>query len=160
MLARRAGGARSSDDLRDQRPGDIGETHVAAVELVGELRVVHPQQVQYGRVQVMRRDRLLLGLVAERVARADNLTALYPRARHQGCHRTGVVIAADTSLRDRHPPELSVPNDERRVEQAARAEIRQKAGDGKVRLRRVLTMILHEIAVGIPRVGVLIVTSP
>ena len=71
-----------------------------------------------------------------------------------------VLIAADTSLRDRHPPELSVPNDERRVEQAARAEIRQKAGDGKVRLRRVLTMILHEIAVGIPRVGVLIVTSP
>ena len=41
---------RSSDDLRDQRPRDVGEAHVAAVEPVGELRVVHPQQVQYGRV--------------------------------------------------------------------------------------------------------------
>ena len=38
--------ARSGDDLRDQRSVNIGETHVAAVEPVGEPLVIHPQQVQ------------------------------------------------------------------------------------------------------------------
>src|ERR1051326_505698 len=63
-------------DLRDQRAVDVREPHVAAVEAVGQLRVIHAEQVQHRRVEVVIRDRLLHRLVAELVARADHLAAL------------------------------------------------------------------------------------
>ena len=58
-------------DLRDQRAVDVGQPHVAAVEPVGQLRVIHAQQMQHRRVQVVVRDRLFLRLVAELVGRSD-----------------------------------------------------------------------------------------
>ena len=89
---------RCLDDLRHQRAVDIGQAHVAAIEPVGQPLVIEAQQVQHRRVQVVVRDRLLLGLVAELVAGADHLAALDTRAEHQHRLRAGVVIAADAAL--------------------------------------------------------------
>src|SRR5215470_10807076 len=63
-------------DLRNQLPVHIRQPHIAAVVEVGELGMIHAQQVQDGSVQVVDRDRLLLGLVSELVAGADRLAAL------------------------------------------------------------------------------------
>ena len=42
---------------------DIGESHVAAVEPVRQLGVIHTQQVQHRRVQIVDGDRLLLTML-------------------------------------------------------------------------------------------------
>ena len=46
----------------------VSQPHVASVVAIRQLRVVHPKQVEHGRVQVVWRDPLLGGLVAEVVA--------------------------------------------------------------------------------------------
>jgi hypothetical protein len=38
----------------------------------------------------------------------------------------------DAALGNRHPPELAVPDDQRRIEQAARLEIGEQSGNGAV----------------------------
>src|SRR5437588_13033023 len=63
----------TAHDLRDRVAINICEPHVAPVVKIGELRVIHSQQVQNRGVQIVNGDGLLLGLVAEFVARADGL---------------------------------------------------------------------------------------
>ena len=46
--------------------------------------------------------------------------------------------AADAALRDRHPAELAVPDDQRRIEQPARFQIGEQSGDRKIGLGGVL----------------------
>jgi hypothetical protein len=41
------------DDVVDHSPMDIGQAKIATAVVVGESRVIHPQQVQDGRMQVM-----------------------------------------------------------------------------------------------------------
>ena len=53
----------------------------------------------------------------------------------------GVVVAADAALRDRHAAELGVPDDQRGVEQAARLQVGQQAGDRQVGFRGVLRVV-------------------
>src|SRR5262249_31049956 len=115
---------KSGDNLRDQLAVDVGETHVAAVEEIGQLRVIDAEQVQHRGVQVMDGDGLLLGFIPELVAGSDDLTAFDAGAGHPYGHGAGVVVAADALLRDRHAAEFAVPDDERVVEEAAGLEIR------------------------------------
>src|SRR2546427_630539 len=82
--------------------------------------------------------------------------ALDAGARHPHGHRARVVIASDAALRDRHAPELAVPQDERRVEQTASFQIRQQAGDRQIGFRRMLRVIRLDVAVRVPRVDVLV----
>ena len=68
---------------------------------------------------------LLQSLVAELVARTDDLPALDACTRHPDGHRPGVMVSAHPALGDRHPPELCMPQDEGRGEEAPCGEIRQ-----------------------------------
>src|SRR5206468_653995 len=77
----------SSHYLRNQDAVNVGEPHVTAVEAIGQLLVVDAEQVENRRVQVVRRNRLLLRLVAELVTGADCLAALDAGARHPHGHR-------------------------------------------------------------------------
>src|SRR5713101_2570278 len=54
----------------------VGETEVPALELVGEPLVVDAQQVEHGGVQVVHRDDILDGVVAEVVGAAVRDAAL------------------------------------------------------------------------------------
>src|SRR5208337_5004929 len=66
---------RLGDNLWNQLAADIGEAHITAVEAIGQLGVIHAEQVQYGRVQVVNRCRLFGRFVAEVVGRSDHLAA-------------------------------------------------------------------------------------
>jgi hypothetical protein len=69
------------------------------------------------------------------------------------------VIAADAVLRDRHPSELRMPDDERAVEQPASLQVHQQAGHRQVRLGGVLGVVRLDVGVRIPGIDVL-VTQP
>src|SRR5215471_2598505 len=88
----------SRDDLRNRDPVDVRQSHVAAVVPVGQLLVIDTEQIKDRRMQIVIRGRLLLGLVAELVARADRLSALDAGARHPHRHRARIVIASDAAL--------------------------------------------------------------
>src|SRR5437899_6945581 len=96
-------GRRLRHDLRDRDAVHVREPHVAAVEAVRQLLVIDPEQLKDRRVQIVIRNRLLLRLVAEVVARADRLSALDARACHPDRHRARIVIASDAALLVRHP---------------------------------------------------------
>ena len=76
----------------------VSQPHVASVVAIRQLRVVHPKQVEHGRVQVVWRDPLLGGLVAEVVAGPDFLSTRDPGASHPAGHGARVVIASDPAL--------------------------------------------------------------
>jgi hypothetical protein len=88
----------SGHDLRNDPSGDVRESHVAAVEPIRQPRVLDAEQVQNRRVQIVEVDRLLGRLVAELIARSDDLPALDSRARHPHRHRPRVVVAAHAIL--------------------------------------------------------------
>src|SRR6266571_1423057 len=104
-----------ANDLWNQVAINIGEPHIAAVEPIGEFRVIQSQQVQHRGVKVVDGHHLLFRLQAEFVAGADHLPALDARASHPYGHGAGIMVAANTPLRDRHSAELAVPNDQRRI---------------------------------------------
>src|ERR1043166_7738438 len=74
--------AESRHNLRDQLAVNVRQPHVAAVEQERQARMVDAEQWQRGGVQIVDRDRLLLGFVPDLVAGADDLAALDSRARH------------------------------------------------------------------------------
>ena len=60
----------------------IGEPHLAAIEEICEALVIHPQQMQHRGMNIVIRNGLLGGFVAELVGRADDLPAAYSCAGH------------------------------------------------------------------------------
>ena len=86
------------DDLRNQLTVNVSEPHVSTVIAIGQIRVVHTEQMQHRRMEIVRRYTLFRGLVAELVTRADDLPALDPRSRHPACHRARIVITAHPTL--------------------------------------------------------------
>src|SRR6266481_1964696 len=101
----------SRHDLRNQLAVDVGKPHVPAIEKIGKLSVIDAQQMQYGGVQIVDGDGLLLRLITELIAGSDDLAALDLGAGHPHGHGSGIVVAPDTLLRNRHAPELAMPED-------------------------------------------------
>ena len=132
----------------------VGETHLAAVEQIGQALVIHAHQVQHGGVDIVIGNGLLGGFVAEVVGRADHLAAADSGSGHPHRHRAGIVIAAQafceigmrpnsvchiTSVSSSKPPLLEVAN---------------QARDGLVDFTGVRGVVVHQIAVRIPVVDV------
>ena len=104
------------------RPADVGQAEVAALEAVGQLRVVEAEEVEDRGLEVVDVDAVLDGRkpnssVAPRIRPGFDAAAGHP-------HREGVdvVVAADVlaDLAHRRAAELAPPDDQRLVEQAAR----------------------------------------
>src|SRR5205807_1519235 len=106
-------------------------------------------------MQIMDCDGLLFRLVAEFVARADYLAAFDARARHPDAHGARIVIAPDTTLRNRHASELALPDHESGVEQPARLQICKQRGDRLVDLGGMCRMVSSNVIMRIPRIRVL-----
>src|SRR5712671_2844140 len=77
-------------------------------------------------------------------------SALKPGARHENRHRAGVVIASDSTLRNRHAPELAVPQDCGFIQQSAPLQIGDQASDRLVYFPGVQLMIADDIRMRIP----------
>ena len=73
---------RSCDYALDDLAGDVGQPEVAALIVEGEVLMVHPRQVEQGRVQVADADRVLGDVVAEFVGFALAEARLHAAAGH------------------------------------------------------------------------------
>ena len=116
----------SGHDLRNQFAVYVGEPHVPAIEKISQPGVIDAQQMQHGGVEIMDGDGLPLRLITEIVAGSDDLAALDFGAGHPHGHGSGIVVAPDAFLRNRHAPELAMPEHQGCVEQTARLQVGQQ----------------------------------
>src|SRR5262245_59462121 len=129
---------------------------MAAVEEIGHPFMVQSQQLKNSGVQVMAGHDLLLGFVPELVRRSDLLSTLDSGSRHKDGHRVGVVVAANTTLRNRHPSELRMPHHECLIEQSAALEVCDQAGNRFVDFRSVHSVVVYNTGMSIPCIDILI----
>ena len=114
-------------------PGHVGQAEVAALEAVGQPRVVEAEQVQHRGVQVVDVDPVLDDVEAEVVGLAERDARLDPAAGQP--HREGVrvvVAAVVAPLDHRRAAELAAPDDQRVVEQPALLQVLDQRGAGLV----------------------------
>jgi hypothetical protein len=96
----------ATNNLRDKLPVNIRQSHMPSVEKISHAFVIQPQQMKDGRMQVVTGYDLFFGFVANLVGRADLLAAFDSGSGHKNSHSSGIVIASDAALGDRHAPEL------------------------------------------------------
>ena len=120
--------------LSRQNSGDhlamhVGEPHVAAAEAVGQPLVIHAQEMQDRRVQVVDLDLVFDGVITVVVGGAVDRAALDSAAGHPHGEAIGVVVAAVGPLGHRGAAELAAPDDQGAIEQAAGLQVGEQAGD-------------------------------
>ena len=98
----------------------VRQSVIAALEAVGELRVIEAQEVQDGRLQVVDVDFVLGDEVAEFVRRAVGHAGLHAAAGHEHGEAVRIVVAAQVGgavafFVERRASELAAPDDERLV---------------------------------------------
>ena len=111
------------DQLAPHIPGDIRQPEIPPLVAVRQLLVLHAQQVQHGRVQVVHMHLVLRDVEAEIVGRPQCQARLHAAASHPDrvvatVMVTTVVLLLDLALAVDGTTELATPNDERILEQA------------------------------------------
>src|SRR3954454_3178691 len=103
----------------------IGQPALYAVVVERQPRVIEPEQVQDGGMEIVHRDGLLGRLVTDVIGSAVANPLLQPGPRQPAGEAKVVMIAAARAdpFRERCPAELRRPEDERVVEHAALLEI-------------------------------------
>src|ERR1051325_525493 len=97
----------SHEDFLDHIPMHIRQPEVAAAESVGELRVINPEQVLDGRVEIVNLALVLHRVVAEIVRRAEDGAALDAAAGEPQAEAKGIVITSVAALREGRPAEFA-----------------------------------------------------
>ena len=105
----------------------IANTVMATGAVVeGEVLVIKTQQVKHGRVPVVDVDRILDGLVAEFVGRAESHSPFHTASRHPKRITLVVVIPTVRSLPVGSSSKLAGPDHERVVEHAPQFQVLQQ----------------------------------
>src|SRR5687767_3307090 len=103
----------------------IGEPEIAALEAMGQARMIEAEEVENRGVEIVDVDAIADAVEAEVVAFTVHEAAFHAAAREPQGEAVWMMIAAvAAALHHRRAAELSAPHDERVVEQAALLEIR------------------------------------
>ena len=125
----------------------VSQPEIAALEAERELRVIHAEEVEHGRVDVMHVRTVRDGVEAEFVGLADHRTGL--RAAAGEPHREGVdvMVAAggDAIFAHGRAAEFSAPNHQRILEEPARFQVLHVGGLGLIHLAAAFFEIALEI---------------
>jgi len=110
---------------------------MSALEFEGELRVIDPQAVQDGRVEVVHMDRVFGDVVRELVGLAIahatlNSTAGEPDGKASRVMIASVIFGRQFPLAVNSSSKLAAPHDERVVEQSALLEVENQRGGGLI----------------------------
>src|SRR5690349_8788849 len=105
---------------------------------MGEPRVVEAEQVQHRGMEIMNMDGILRDVVGEIVRRSVGQAALDAATGHPQREAARMMITAkavllDLALAVTRAAELTAPNDQRVVEQAALFQVGNKRGAGLIR---------------------------
>ncbi len=146
---------RRAMDLCENRleeiPGDVGQAEVAAVEAVGQLRVVEAHQVQDRGVDVVDVDSVLDGLVAELVGGSVLDAALDAAAGHPGGEGVRVVVAARATLASRTCGRTRRPRSRACRSSMPRGfQVGQQRGGRLIDGRRAGAVIAVDVVVAVP----------
>ena len=142
----------------DDATGHVSQSEGPAVMLVGEMFVVHSEEMEQGGVEVVDMDLAIDGTVAELVGRPVSGAAVHASAGHP--HGVAVVVVLSTGglagtivlLGVGRAAEFASPEDERVFEQTAGLEIGEQAGDGFVADGALIAETLVDLPVMIPSV--------
>ena len=129
---------------------DVGQAEVATAVAVGQLRVIHTEQMQDRRVQVMDVHPFFDGVNTEFVCRAVDVACFNASACQPGGEAGVVVVAAFRPLSRRGSSELAATDDKRVFEQVPLLEIRDERRDRLVTFVGI-PFVVHDVAVGVPR---------
>ena len=119
---------------------DIGQAEIAALETVGQFRVIESEQMQQRRVQIVHVDLVLHDVETEFVGFAESDARFDAAAGHPHRERLRMMIAAQfasgvrIAFHHRRAAEFAAPDDQRVVEQAALFQILDQRGAGLVGL--------------------------
>jgi len=107
---------------------NVGQAEVAALEFVGEPRVVDAEAVQRGGLNVVNRYRIADDVVGKVVGLADHVTGLdaaagEPHGKAARMVVAAVIVLGEMALAVDGAPEFAAPDDERVVEKPALLEI-------------------------------------
>ena len=103
----------------------VSQSKVTALKSEGQLFVIHPQQMQNGRVNVMHMTPLARGIETQLICFAHNPSGLGAPARKPHGERINVMIATGriAILPHRRPAKLAAPNNKRIVQKSASLQI-------------------------------------
>jgi len=131
---------------------DIGKPVITPLESVGQFGVVHPEQMQNGRVQIMDVDLALRGIKAEIVGLSIDDARLDAAARHPDSITVRMMVAAQliwsqVTLHHGSAPELAAPDYQSRVQEPAFLQIVDQSDARLVGLQAALLQIVDKIAI-------------
>src|SRR5262249_9634515 len=112
-----------SQNFPENVPAYVRQSEAPSLKFVGKLRMVDPQAVQDGRVEIVHINRITDDVVAEIVGLAIGEPALDPTSGHPEAEAARMVVAAIVILRQRAlrvhgPAELAAPDDQSFVQHA------------------------------------------
>ena len=139
---------------------NIGEPEVTANLVKGRSRVVHAEQVQHGRVQVVNVDFAFDHAVAQVIGLAVREVAFHAAASHPGTEALGQMFAtvlvdrsrANQVLAPRSTAELAAPQHERVVEQPALLQVLEQPHDGLIGLLAEPRQVAANVTMMVPAV--------
>ena len=141
----------SGEELLDKLAVDVGEAEVPALEPVGQLGVIKPEEMQQSRVQVMDMHLVLGGVEAEVIRLAQGQAPLHAPARHPHAEAIRMMIpAVIASLDHGGAAEFTAPDDESVLEEAALFQVGDEGGAGLVGVSAVLLQVTDEVSVLVP----------
>ena len=112
-----------------------------------------PEQVQDRRVQVVDINFVFHDFVTVIIGGTVNHSALHASAGEPEGKAEGIMIAAVGALGEGRAPEFSRPQDQCLVQQTARLQVTEQAGDGLVHGAGIVFMTRLQTAMLIPAVG-------
>src|SRR4051812_36155250 len=103
---------------------DVGEPEIAALKAVGELGVIEPEEMENRGLPLVDVDRIVDGVEAEVIARAEGEPRLDAATGEPHGERLRMMVAAIiAALRHGSAAELTTPDDERVLQHAALFEV-------------------------------------
>jgi len=157
--AERAGRAfekRLPDDLVVDFTVNVGQPEVATAVAVGQLRMVHAEQMQDRRVQVVDVHPFVDGVYAKLIRRTVDITPFGASTGQPGGEAGVMMVPAFRALGRRGSPELAAPDDERVFQQTSRFEIRDERCDWLIAFAGI-PFVVHDVAVSVPGLAAAVV---
>src|SRR6266481_843825 len=97
-------------DLERHFAGHVGQAEITSAIKISQPLMIHAEDVQNGRMQIVDVHALLHSEIAVVVGRAVSGTPFYAAARHPHRIAVGIVVATVSGLRNRRAAEFSTPN--------------------------------------------------
>jgi len=129
---------------------DVREPDVASAKTEREPRMIDPEQVQDGCVEVVHLEAVFGGAVAPVVRGAVGDAGPDAASGHPDGKTVFVVIAAIGALGERGSTKFTGPEYEGVVQEAAAAQVSKETGDGLIDGAGVDAVVVGDVAVGIP----------